>query len=282
MAVFQVRTWFHHSSEAVVGPLTGVLLSSFSAARIAAPPLWRAAADATRSPKWLIVVTTLAGSISSAWFMVETSFWRALAARALAGALTVHCLLVRCVVRSCAPSARDEAAGMAARTLGLGSAIVFVPPILGALSAPCERMTVFAHTPACAHPTGWLVHRQFTLIAVFVLALGVGATLASALLLPNPRVSSASGDGERRGPPVDLMFRLNLRRAAGPAKLATFAAAAVAADAERGSGLPRSDSSPQPGAAVGRPLSSVFESGAGGSESPFTSKLDRTLSISFA
>ena len=177
---------------------------------------------------------------------------------------------------------------MAARTLGLGSSIVLVPPILGALSAPCERMTVFARTSACAHPGGWLAHRQFTLIAIFVLALGVGATLAAALILPNPRVGSASGDGERRGPPVDLMFRPNLRRAAGPAKLAAVAAAAVAADAERGGAspqacsgacdLPRADSLPQPSPrAVARPLSSVFESVAKAGDPP-SSNLHRTFS----
>lgn len=240
LAVYQVRTWYAGSSEAVVGPLTGVLLAAFSAARVAVPSLWARGCDATRSPKALIVLTSLLGGASSAWFCMSASFWPALAARLLAGALTTPCSLVRAVIRAASPpgprGARAEALGMAARTVGLGAAVIVAPPILGILATPCAHAWhVASRSPACA-PGAWLATHPFALPGVFVLALAAASTAITLRDFPNPRVDSACGEGPRPDPPVDLLFVPALRLAGGPGKLGAAAAAAVAdADArERG------------------------------------------------
>ena len=125
----------------------------------------------------------------------------------------LHAALIRAASPPGPRGARAEALGMAARTVGLGAAVIVAPPILGILATPCAHAWhVASRSPACA-PGAWLATHPFALPSVFVLALAAASTAVTLRDFPNPRVDSACGEGPRPDPPVDLLFVPALRLA---------------------------------------------------------------------
>ncbi|PRW58585.1 glucuronokinase 1 isoform A [Chlorella sorokiniana] len=203
LAVYMVRDWEAAASggapvsEQAVGRATGFLAAVFCFAQLLTSFAWGIVSDRIgRKP--VLVVGNVSCVASAVWFGLAGSYWEAVAARALGGALNAIILVEKAMIGEGLPSRADQATAFGLMSLcwGLGS---LAGPVIGSLSSPCGASAGQGASPLCGEH-GLLAARPYFLPCLVAGLLSAVATVLTVThldeTLPSLRArTGGSGSG---------------------------------------------------------------------------------------